>query len=592
MPVTTSEPKFNCGTCGKEYRWKPELAGKKAKCKCGNVIAVPAKAPASAAAAKPAARPAPKPAEQDIDLDGLYALAQEEKKATVRAAHDVVDEPATGYRCPSCSHGIPPGTVVCPNCRTDMRTGMRQVAVAGGGGVLAAAGAYAAATPTARAATLGYAGGRPGSRADEDILYEGGKARSLYLPLGLIVLGVLFYFGQLAFSNDRLSAGIMILLVGARIIMDSVLIFISMLIAVRGFDMGFGAFGPGVLKILAIAMGPGALGQLATQWMGGGAGGWMVGGFITIVLYYTLIKVLFNLDLGETFLLVFLIYGVQQVLGTFLLVALMGMASSGALSGEGAVAIGGGAMAVATAGEDVQEFPPKRMLDPEEIVHDLDRSNQKWLNGLDGGTEAVTWIGDSPLRTMGLTTLDESRAFLANLSSLGAQNIRMMDYNSTKTPDGKLYEYATTIMVELPTDPAQRKQIFDIRSALEQKLKLEPEMVRVEVGGDPEEKKKEEPLKDWGQRLLDIRLVGNSRPVGVGGNGGDANGDDEDDEGDEEGDEMDEDAAAAAPAEKPADATPAPGASEASDASGGGTSPAPETPTPAPTEPAPAGSPF
>src|SRR5688572_25039311 len=118
MPVTTSEPKFNCGACGKEYRWKPELAGKKAKCKCGSVIAVPAKQPVAAQAA----RPAPKPVEQDVDFDGLYALAQEEKKATVRS-----DDSAGGYRCPSCSASIPPGTAVCPNCRLDMRTGVRQV---------------------------------------------------------------------------------------------------------------------------------------------------------------------------------------------------------------------------------------------------------------------------------------------------------------------------------------------------------------------------------------------------------------------------------------------------------------------------------
>ena len=35
-----------CTSCGKEFRWKPELAGKKAKCKCGSVISVPAKPPA------------------------------------------------------------------------------------------------------------------------------------------------------------------------------------------------------------------------------------------------------------------------------------------------------------------------------------------------------------------------------------------------------------------------------------------------------------------------------------------------------------------------------------------------------------------
>lgn len=30
-----------CGTCGKKYNWKPELAGRKVKCGCGGIILVP-----------------------------------------------------------------------------------------------------------------------------------------------------------------------------------------------------------------------------------------------------------------------------------------------------------------------------------------------------------------------------------------------------------------------------------------------------------------------------------------------------------------------------------------------------------------------
>src|SRR5688500_20128061 len=33
---------FNCDHCGKRYAWKPELAGKKAKCACGQTLTVPA----------------------------------------------------------------------------------------------------------------------------------------------------------------------------------------------------------------------------------------------------------------------------------------------------------------------------------------------------------------------------------------------------------------------------------------------------------------------------------------------------------------------------------------------------------------------
>ena len=32
---------FGCESCGKSYRWKPELAGRKAKCKCGAVTVCP-----------------------------------------------------------------------------------------------------------------------------------------------------------------------------------------------------------------------------------------------------------------------------------------------------------------------------------------------------------------------------------------------------------------------------------------------------------------------------------------------------------------------------------------------------------------------
>jgi hypothetical protein len=40
MP-TTEKVKFPCTACGREFTWKPEIAGKRAKCKCGAVITVP-----------------------------------------------------------------------------------------------------------------------------------------------------------------------------------------------------------------------------------------------------------------------------------------------------------------------------------------------------------------------------------------------------------------------------------------------------------------------------------------------------------------------------------------------------------------------
>ena len=55
---------FACPSCGKQYPWSAELAGKKGKCKCGNVWRVPAEPPGSSSATKSAAmvaRPMPRP---------------------------------------------------------------------------------------------------------------------------------------------------------------------------------------------------------------------------------------------------------------------------------------------------------------------------------------------------------------------------------------------------------------------------------------------------------------------------------------------------------------------------------------------------
>ena len=50
---------FSCSECGRKFTWKPEIAGRKARCKCGSVIAVPKTAPVA---------PAPPPQVEDFDI--------------------------------------------------------------------------------------------------------------------------------------------------------------------------------------------------------------------------------------------------------------------------------------------------------------------------------------------------------------------------------------------------------------------------------------------------------------------------------------------------------------------------------------------
>ena len=85
---------FSCDACGKQYPWKPELAGKKAKCKCGAVLNVPAQPQAARAAVRTPVAVAAAPVES-----------------------------AEGYRCPECKNELTPGTAICVNCGFDLRTG-------------------------------------------------------------------------------------------------------------------------------------------------------------------------------------------------------------------------------------------------------------------------------------------------------------------------------------------------------------------------------------------------------------------------------------------------------------------------------------
>ena len=86
---------FSCDACGKQYPWKQELAGKKAKCKCGAVLNIPAQPQAARAAAR--------------------------TPVAVAAAAPV--EESAAYRCPACKADLNPGTAVCINCGYDLRTG-------------------------------------------------------------------------------------------------------------------------------------------------------------------------------------------------------------------------------------------------------------------------------------------------------------------------------------------------------------------------------------------------------------------------------------------------------------------------------------
>src|SRR5438046_926572 len=89
-----TKPHFSCPACGRKLPWTSASAGRKGKCKCGQVVTVPAE-----------------------PVAGITAEAMAED-----VGEGVVPEPAAAG-CPACGQAMEPEAVLCLNCGYNMRTG-------------------------------------------------------------------------------------------------------------------------------------------------------------------------------------------------------------------------------------------------------------------------------------------------------------------------------------------------------------------------------------------------------------------------------------------------------------------------------------
>ena len=286
--------KFSCDQCGKTYKWKPEFAGKKVKCKCGYVMTAP-KAPPVAA--------------DEPDLDALYDLAEDGKAAAAAA-------PAM-IRCPSCTGEMEPGTQVCPSCGFNLKTGKRAKAAAvagaaggargsrgagGGGGVSVAAipagggGAAVAAVPgSPLAAFQAYGAPRKGLQKDAA---ETGVMSEFVLPIVFIVIGLAVALGHATvFGNTTMSAGDALMQTGTRLVLSLVLMTVAATLCIQWGEIAFGAPGPAALKLAALAIGPSAIAHLVSSMLNDHWG--LVGFFLAFGMYFTMCHYLFEWDMSE-----------------------------------------------------------------------------------------------------------------------------------------------------------------------------------------------------------------------------------------------------------------------------------------------------
>lgn len=79
---------FKCAGCARQYKWKPELAGKKVKCKCGTAIEVPSQMPTASGAPTPPPTPTPISSSSPKPLD---AAKTDHESSDLAAAAPLVD---------------------------------------------------------------------------------------------------------------------------------------------------------------------------------------------------------------------------------------------------------------------------------------------------------------------------------------------------------------------------------------------------------------------------------------------------------------------------------------------------------------------
>ena len=101
-------PTVGCQKCGRRYRWKPEFAGHKIACFCGQQFVLP-KTPAEILPQPvPAAMASPTETTGNLSLNQIHDLLQEDLLAE---AGDVADAPRTNQT------DLDPTPPLSPNCK-------------------------------------------------------------------------------------------------------------------------------------------------------------------------------------------------------------------------------------------------------------------------------------------------------------------------------------------------------------------------------------------------------------------------------------------------------------------------------------------
>jgi hypothetical protein len=423
--------KFACGACGKRYAWKPQLAGKRAKCACGAAMTVPA-----AAAVAPASEP-----------DDLYGMAEAAGAAgTVAPRKMAPPVPPAPLMAASTIAGVPPI-------------------------------AYRS------AATVQD---READRFSLDRMTH--PPRDLYVPVGLLLAGFLALLVWVIVETDLGATGMVIMSVVtgvATLFKLVVLIGIAMIVAPM-LGISFGDFRTAVLKFAAIIVFTDAVMiwiQTFMEWGGGAPSRRMAGRMIWINLLATaafisfLCHYLFDMDGEETGY-----FAIPMALLSWLMELVIGAVAAGVMAGLVAAAAGPAATppaapaaaaapaapAGAPAPKSAAPAPPPP--GPVMVKNESDRQIVDMIEAKDPMVrEANEYIERSILS-------DSEQRFARRLYNVGAVKIHFDLRGARPGNPAKAY-------VQLPDDPEPRARCFAVQAtyAKEEGMTVDP-AVAADVG--------------------------------------------------------------------------------------------------------------
>jgi hypothetical protein len=266
--ATGAAETFACDACGKRFKWKQELAGKRMKCPCGAAIVVPAGRAVSLAAPAPA--------------DGQF-----------QSFDDVFDQAVDAPPLPRPAAGGDVETAAPTNAAS---TSPRRASARSASDAAAVAERLGIALPTKK--RLDTAADAKAGREEMEKLASGSFIRDVIAPIPIILGGIILSYMQAKHysqtpADTELKAWTVVI---TRVALSVGLIVMAMYLLTQFMDVTFlGSFGKCVLRLCAIAIGPAAVYDTLVFTVGGDLAGPFAGVACSVacwgILYWALMRV-------------------------------------------------------------------------------------------------------------------------------------------------------------------------------------------------------------------------------------------------------------------------------------------------------------